>query len=105
MVLKSVIDRPEETYCITDHIHFAATSTFVAFSLEKGRTYSCPDTCMPSDEYINTRLLDKTRQLQSDPMPVCVSVENAASQNHQQATLWMWMRVVLVMQSRLSICR
>jgi hypothetical protein len=58
MVLKSVIDRPDYTYCITDHIHFAATSTFVAFSLEKGRTYFCPDICVPSDISLSEHLTD-----------------------------------------------
>jgi hypothetical protein len=47
MVLISVIDLPEKPYCTTDHIHFATTSTLVAFPLEKGRTYFVVRTALP----------------------------------------------------------
>jgi hypothetical protein len=39
MALISVTDLPEETLLLNGHIHFAAASTFVALSLEKGHTY------------------------------------------------------------------
>jgi hypothetical protein len=58
MVPISVFDLPEKTYCTTDHIHFAATSTIVAFSLEKGRTYLVVKTTFAyrSDVHSNTAM-------------------------------------------------